>query len=429
MDIKELYSIFLKHRIICTDTRKIINDSLFFALKGECFDGNMFAREALKQGCAFAIIDDKQYQFDDRYILVDDVLATLQNLAKHHRKQLNIPFIGITGTNGKTTSKELINSVLSKKFRTHATKGNLNNHIGVPLTILEIDNNTEIAIIEMGANHPQEIEILCNIADPDYGIITNIGRAHLEGFGSFQGVINTKKELFNYIYKKSGSIFINSDDKLLMDISKGIHKFTYGSKLGADSKGKYIQASPYMVMELHSTKGILYVCSKLIGDYNYHNAMSAACIGRFFDIDDIKIKEAIESYIPSNNRSQLIKTNNNTLIVDAYNANPTSMIAAIKNFTNITNNTKSLILGDMLELGKNSKEEHEKIITLLLEKKLKNVYLVGDIFYSLSSKHDYNIFKNIFELLYFLKNNPIKEQTILLKGSRGIKLEECIKLL
>lgn len=429
MDIKELYSIFLQYRIICTDTRKIVKDSLFFALKGESFNGNKFANDALEKGCAFAIIDEEEYNKSDKYILVDDVLSTLQYLAKYHRKQLHIPFIGITGTNGKTTSKELINSVLSKKFKTHATKGNLNNHIGVPLTILDIDDNAEIAIIEMGANHPKEIDMLCNIADPDYGIITNIGKAHLEGFGSFQGVINTKKELYDYIEKKGGSIFINRNDELLMGISEGINKYTYGDQPEADSKGKYVQASPYMVMELHSKKGILYICSKLIGDYNYYNAMAAACIGRFFKIDDLKIKEAIESYIPSNNRSQLIKTDNNTLIVDAYNANPTSMTAAIDNFTYIGGSKKTLILGDMLELGGDSEKEHGNIINLLLKNNFKEVYLVGMNFCKSSENHNYRIFENISDLLNFLKERSIKGHTILLKGSRGIKLEECIKLL
>lgn len=429
MDINKLYSLFLKHPIVCTDSRSIVKGSIFFALKGESFNGNKFANNAIEEGCAFAIIDEKKYKQSEKQILVYDVLETLQELASFHRKQLNIPFIGITGTNGKTTTKELINAVLSKKFKTHATRGNLNNHIGVPLTILEIPQDTEIAIIEMGANHPKEIAHLCKIANPDYGIITNIGRAHLEGFGSFEGVINTKKELYEHIKMSEGSIFINREDNLLMDISEGIKKYTYGNRIDADSKGKYLQASPFMVMELHSKRGILYVRTKLIGNYNYENAMAAACIGRYFKIDDLEIKEALESYIPSNNRSQLMKTDDNVIIVDAYNANPTSMTASVCNFAQIQAKNKALILGDMLELGNVSEEEHNKIINLLKETGYSSVFLVGTHFYNSSIEHNFNKFYNIEDLLVYLESSPIKEHTILLKGSRGIKLEKCIKLL
>lgn len=429
MNIKELYSLFLKHRSICTDTRNILKDSLFFALKGESFNANKFASDAIEKGCAYAIIDEQEYKLNDKHILVDNVLETLQELAAYHRKQLSIPFIGITGTNGKTTTKELINAVLSKKFKTHATKGNFNNHIGVPLTLLEISDDAEIAIIEMGANHPKEIAALCEIANPEYGIITNIGKAHLEGFGSFEGVINTKKELYDHIKENKGTIFINEDDNLLMDISQGIEKFTYGSGSGVNSKGKYLQASPYMVMELHSSKGILYVKSKLIGDYNFTNAMAAACIGRYFDIDDLDIKSAIESYIPSNNRSQLVKTENNVIIVDAYNANPTSMAASVGNFSEIKANKKMLILGDMLELGDVSEKEHNSIINILKEHSCEEAILVGEHFCNSTVEHNYKLFNKIDDLLNYLKDNPVKAYTILLKGSRGIKLEKCIELL
>jgi len=429
MDINKLYSLFLKHPIICTDTRNIVEGSIFFALKGESFNGNKFANDAIDKGCAWAIIDQIEYKKSDKHILVDDTLTTLQELAKHHRNQLNIPVIGITGTNGKTTTKELINKVLSKKFKTHATQGNLNNHIGVPLTILETPKDTEIAIIEMGANHPEEIAHLCKIANPDYGIITNIGRAHLEGFGSFEGIIKTKKELYDHIRKSNACLFVNYNDKLLMGISEGIKRYTYGNTLDANSKGRFLQASPFMVMELHSKKGILYVRTQLIGNYNFENAMAAACIGRYFDINDLEIKDAIESYTPSNNRSQLMKTDDNIIIVDAYNANPTSMTASVNNFSQLKAKNKSLILGDMLELGNVTKKEHDNIINLLIDNKHCNVYLVGDIFYNTTINHDYKKFKEVDELIVYLKENPIKGHTVLLKGSRGIKLEKCIKLL
>lgn len=429
MDINKLYSLFIKHPIICTDTRNIVEGSIFFALRGESFNGNKFANEALNKGCAFAIIDQAEYKQSDKYILVNNSLATLQDLARKHREQLNIPFIGITGTNGKTTTKELLYKVLSKKFKTHATKGNLNNHIGVPLTILETPRDTKIAIIEMGANHPNEISFLCEIAKPNYGIITNIGRAHLEGFGSFKGIIKTKKELYDYIKKSKGCLFVYNEDNLLIEISEGIKKYTYGNNIEANSKGRFIQASPFMVMELHSKKGILYVRSKLIGKYNFENAMAAACIGRYFGVNDLEIKDAIETYEPSNNRSQLMKTDNNILIVDAYNANPTSMAASVNNFSQIKAKNKSLILGDMLELGNVSKQEHDNIIELLSNNKDSNVYLVGEIFFNTTINHNFNKFKDINDLINYLENNPIKGHTILLKGSRGIKLEKCIKLL
>lgn len=429
MDICKLYSLFLKHPKICTDTRDIVKGSMFFALKGESFNGNKFAEDAINKGCAWAIIDEPKYKTSDKHILVNDTLETLQELATYHRNQLNIPVIGITGTNGKTTTKELIHKVLSKKYKTHATKGNLNNHIGVPLTLLDTPKDTEIAIIEMGANHSGEIAILAKIANPNYGIITNIGRAHLEGFGSFEGIKKTKKELYDHIYNSNGLLFINNDDELLMSISEDIKKYSYGTTIEADSKGKFLQASPFMVMELHSKKGILYVRSKLIGKYNFENAMAAACIGRYFNIDDLDIKEALESYVPSNNRSQLMKTDNNILIIDAYNANPTSMAASVNNFSEIKAKDKSLILGDMLELGEVSETEHEKIINLLIKNNCNNVYLVGDYFYNTAINHSFKKFKTVEELIGYLNQNSINGHTILLKGSRGIRLEQCIKLL
>lgn len=428
MNIKDLYLIYLENPIICTDTRKIIKGALFFALQGESFNANSFASKAIDDGCSYAIIDQIEYKTSDKHILVKDVLTCLQELASYHREQINIPIIGITGTNGKTTTKELIRSVLSSKFKTYATEGNLNNHIGVPLSILSIRNEHEIAIIEMGANHPREIAELCNIAKPNYGIITNIGKAHLEGFGSFENLKNTKKELYDYIENKGEMLFVNKDNALLYDLSSNIKRYTYGSE-GADSNARYTQASPFLVMELISNKGILYVKTKLIGAYNYENVLAAATIGRFFNIDDIDIKQSLEAYNPSNNRSQLKKTDKNILILDAYNANPSSMSASIKNFKDIDAENKAMILGDMLELGEDSYKEHQAIINLLKEYLFENVYLVGEEFFKQQCPNNFMKFEKTSDLLSFLKENSLTKHTILIKGSRGIKLEACIELL
>jgi len=428
MTIKDIHSLFLKNPLICTDTRKIKHGAIFFALKGEAFNGNKFASKAIDEGCSYAIIDEEEYKTSGKHILVNDVLTCLQELATYHRKELSIPIIGITGTNGKTTTKELIRCVLSEKYNTYATDGNFNNHIGVPLSLLSITKEHEIAIIEMGANHQHEIKTLCDIAQPNYGIITNIGKAHLEGFGSFENLKNTKKELYDYIKKNDGMLFVNNDNILLDNLSKDTKKYTYGSD-NADSRARFTQASPFLVMELLSTKGTLYVRTKLIGGYNYENVHAAASIGRYFHIDDMDIKHAIEAYIPSNNRSQLKKTENNTLILDAYNANPTSMTVSIKNFKEITAVHKSLILGDMLELGNESDHEHKAIIQLLEENSFKNIYLVGKEFYKHDCPSYFNKYEETEDLIKYLKESPIVNNTILIKGSRGIKLEDCIELL
>lgn len=428
MQIKDIYSLFLQNPSICTDTRKINKGDIFFALKGESFNGNKFADKAIKEGCSFAIIDEEEYKTSEKHIIVKNVLTCLQELASYHRDQIKIPIIGITGTNGKTTTKELIRSVLQTKFNTYATEGNFNNHIGVPLSLLSINSKHEIAVIEMGANHQHEIAELANIAKPNFGIITNIGKAHLEGFGSFENLKNTKKELYDYIDAHKGLLFVNSDNDILSDMSSNIRKFTYGSNK-ADSKAKYTQASPFLVMELISPKGLLYVKTKLIGGYNYENALAAASIGRYFKIDDLEIKKALETYTPSNNRSQLKKTKRNTLILDAYNANPTSMKASILNFKEIKDKNKAIILGDMLELGDESNKEHQLIIKLLKDNSLGKIYLVGPIFFKQDCSSYVKKFEKTEELIKFLKGEPLDNHTILIKGSRGIKLEDCIDIL
>ena len=418
MDISELYKIYKSKPIICTDTRKIEKGGLFFALKGENFNGNLFAAKAISDGCSFAIIDEKKIAKNDKFILVKNVLETLQNLARHHRKQLSIPIIGITGTNGKTTSKELIHAVLKSELNSYATKGNLNNHIGVPLSILEITKEHKIAIIEMGANHEKEIEFLCEIAKPTHGVITNIGSAHLEGFRNHQGVINAKNELFNFIKKNNGLLFVNDDDNLLLNLSQKIERITYGNN--GFCKGFITKNTPYLSIKFSKTE----INSQLIGEYQFSNIMLAVCIGNKFNIKDLNIQKAIENYTPKNNRSEILKTKDNLLILDAYNANPSSMKAMITSFSKQDYTNKLCILGDMLEMGDFSNEEHAKIIRTCQKLKLETLF-VGEEFSKLSNKAFKD--RNAFEI--FLKSNPIKNKTILLKGSRGISLEKLTNYL
>ena len=418
MKTTELYKIYKSNPKICTDTRKIEKESLFFALKGENFNGNKFATKAISDGCSFAIIDEKKYCTNNKCILVENVLETLQNLAKHHRKQLSIPIVGITGTNGKTTSKELIHAVLSSGKNCYATKGNLNNHIGVPLSILEINKNHEIAIIEMGANHIGEITALCKIARPNFGVITNIGKAHLEGFGSFEGVIQAKSELYNYIQKNNGNVFVNNEAELLIELADNIRKTTYGKK--GDCKGNISEITPFIGLVFGEEK----IQSKLLGDYQFYNIMLAVCIGKHFGIADKNIKLAIESYTPKNNRSEIIKTKSNTIILDAYNANPSSMTAMLYAFDKQNYDNKLCILGDMLEMGETSLKEHQEIIDLANELKLESIF-IGEEFSELNK----NAYRNIEGFSQYLENNPINNKTILLKGSRGIALEKLISLL
>ena len=418
MTIINLYSLFKKHPTICTDSRKSIKGSVFFALKGDNFNGNQYALEAIQDGCSYAIIDEETYNTHQNIILVDNVLSTLQELAAYHRTQLNIPVLGITGTNGKTTSKELINSILNSEKNCYATKGNLNNHIGVPLSILEINKKHEIAIIEMGANHKEEIEFLCNIANPTHGVITNIGTAHLEGFGNLQGVIDTKKELYQFIAKTNGQLFINSDDDVLLGLAGSTPKITYG-KIG-DLKGLIEKNTPFIKVSYQET----IISSQLIGNFQFSNIMLAICVSDYFNISTKNIKKSIENYIPKNNRSQIIETKNNTIILDAYNANPSSMQEMLLSFSKQEYLNKICILGDMLELGKESEKEHQKIILLCTKLNL-DCYYIGEEFRKLTKK----TFTNRKEFEDKLKKEGISKKTILLKGSRRIGLEKLVEYL
>jgi|ERR1700757_343944 len=428
-----LYDKFLScSQNITTDTRKIIKGCIYFALKGEKFDGNIFAEDALEQGAAYAVVDNAKVAKGEKYILVQDVLTTLQQLANHHRKQLKIPVIGITGSNGKTTTKELVHAVLSKKYNTQYTQGNLNNHIGVPLTLLTITPQHEMAVVEMGANHQLEIDMLCRNAEPDFGIITNIGKAHLEGFGGIEGVKKGKTELYRYLKEKNGTVFLHGDDAVLADLAKENNKVTYGTNKLYDVVGKCNKNSLFVEFAWRTrykateVKGADYIKTNLVGVYNYNNALCAACVGNYFKIEEALINDAIQNYVPTNNRSQLQKTENNSLILDYYNANPSSMQAAIENFYNMNAVDKMLVLGDMLELGEESVTEHQAIINLLHEKKLNDYLLVGPIFSSLQKEKSFVTSKQAGE---FLQANPTKNKTILIKGSRGIALEEVVKAL
>ena len=429
MTIPQLHQIFLQHQGISTDTRKIVPGTLFFALKGDHFNGNRFAENALKAGADYAIVDDDQLPFHEHFIHVPDVLKALQELAAYHRRQFQVPVIAITGTNGKTTTKELCNSVLSEKFKTIATAGNLNNHIGVPLTLLSITKETEIAIIEMGANHPGEIDFLCNLADPGFGIITNIGKAHLEGFGSIEGVIQTKTELYRYLKNNNGMIFLNTDNQVLVSHSGGIRAVTYSTGNAANLRASDITADPFVQMKLVSDHHEIRIISQLYGLYNAENIMVAATMGFHFGIEPVKIKNAIESYLPSNNRSQVLQTKHNQVIMDAYNANPSSMELAIKGFEKTSSRNRVLILGDMLELGMESENEHKKILELVKQKGILDVYLVGPEFSKINTETVWHCFFDCELAGLWIAHHPFQDSTILIKGSRGMKLEALIPVL
>ena len=425
MMITELYDRYLQNPKICTDTRKISSGCLFFALKGPHFNGNEFAKEALKKGASYAIIDDEFYPADDRYILVKNSLTTLQELARFHRKQLKCKILGITGSNGKTTSKELCLQVLKKKYNTMATLGNLNNHIGVPLSILSITSNTEIAIIEMGANHINEIEFLCGIAEPDYGVITNVGKAHLEGFGSLEGVLEAKTELYRYLATKNAPVFVKDNDfKLIDKIPEECRIIRFGELKNSNYIIQYNGAQPFVNVLLNEIQ----IQSQLIGDYNFDNIALSIAVGMEFGVESIDIKEGIESYVSSNNRSQIKKTNTNTILLDAYNSNPMSLKKAIQNLENIKHENKIMILGDMFELGEETNIEHQKIIDQCLKSKVSNVFLVGKIFNAINNS-SYTSFDNIENLITLLKTQSIEDAFVLIKGSRGMKLEQVVDYL
>lgn len=421
MTIETLYDSFLKCSSISTDTRKITSGSMFFALKGDQFNGNIFALEALKKGAQFVVIDDIKYAQHDSCILVDNVLKTLQHLATHHRKILKTPIIALTGSNGKTTTKELINAVLSTKYKTCATKGNLNNHIGVPLTLLEFKKDTEIGIVEMGANHQKEIDFLSKIALPDYGLITNFGKAHLEGFGGFKGVIKGKSELFDHLKSNTKTIFVNSDDALqIKQLGNYKNSILYGSNMDI------ISVQPYIKLKFNNTE----IQTHLTGAYNYNNIIAAIAVGTYFKVDDNLISKAIANYIPSNNRSQIIEKNSNKIILDAYNANPTSMAAALDNFGNLESSGKVAILGDMFELGVRAEIEHQSILEYTQKFNIEHIYLVGKNFFKTKTTAD-NItcFKSFEDLKHELMNHTLKHKNILIKGSRGMALERVLDII
>ena len=428
-----IYDLISSESQISTDSRNPSKNSVFFALKGENFDGNNFAHDAIEKGCKIAVIDNPKIKSNKNIILVPDVLKTLQNIALHHRNKFNIPVIGITGTNGKTTTKELLSAVLSKKHKCYATKGNLNNHIGVPVTLLNIKNDAEIAVVELGANHVGEIKALSNLAKPTHGIITNIGKAHLEGFGSIENVAKAKSELYDHIKNNNGKLFVNFENPMLMNLSQGIQKITYGKSQKADFVGSIIDNSNFLQIAFSEKNNIQQkykIKTNLIGSYNFDNVMAAICIGSFFGVENKQIKEAIESYFPCNNRSQLIKTKNNTILMDAYNANPSSMILAIENFTAMNLKNKIAILGDMLELGKASKEEHSKILSIAAKQGYDNIIFVGKEFCEAAKKYKNIIcFNDTSGVVSWLKENPVLNSSILMKASRGIKLERIMDYL
>lgn len=432
-----IYQHYLTHRIICTDTRNIIPGCLFFALKGDKFDANTFAEKALEQGAAFAIIDNPDYQAGEAYILVPDVLQTLQDLARHHRSQLKIPVIGLTGSNGKTTTKELINAVLAEKYRTFATKGNLNNHIGVPLSVLAIQDDTEIAVIEMGANHQKEIEFLCTIAQPTHGLITNIGLAHLDGFGGFEGVKKGKAELFSFLKQTNGTAFVNRDSPYIIEMSGIIDpgKIIYYGTRGENAiTAELLSSDPVLALSWSKTgddvkkEFSFTISTHLTGAYNFENIVAAICIADFFELSPAQINSGLEGYFPSNNRSQLTKTETNTVICDFYNANPSSLSAALANLESLESNHKVAIIGDMFELGEESPKQHEEIADQALSSGLQLVLLIGKDFFALKDyfKDQGLFFSTPAEALEWLKNNPVTNSLVLLKGSRGMALEHLL---
>lgn len=424
MTIAEIHNLFLQSSGVVIDTRKIEQKSFFVAIKGERYDANIFAKEALEKGCSFVIIDNKDFYIDERTIVVNDSLTTLQELAKFHRAYLNIPIIALTGSNGKTTTKELIQVVLAKKFNTKATFGNLNNHIGVPLTLLSFNKNTEIGIVEMGANHQKEIEFLCEIAKPDYGYITNFGKAHLEGFGGIEGVIKGKSEMYTYLKSNHKKVFVNFDDAIQEEKTTSIERITF-SKVNNECNIfiNTIVANPLVTINYNNTE----IKSHLIGLYNANNINAAITIGNYFGVPDAAIKAAIESYIPENNRSQLLSKNSNEIILDAYNANPSSMLVALENFIQLDKKEKVIIIGDMFELGEESLEEHKSIIAYLKNTNDVQCFFIGKDFYSnKTEKENFNFYKDFESFTAFLKENLFFNKMLLIKGSRGMALERTL---
>ena len=426
MNIQELYKLYKKSYLISTDTRRIKPNSLFFALKGENFNGNKFAEQALEKGASYAIVDEAIYQTSSRTILVENVLETMQSLARYHRNQLGIPIISLTGSNGKTTTKELINAVLSTTFTTTATLGNLNNHIGVPLTLLSMTPETEIGIVEMGANHLKEIEFLCAIALPDFGYITNFGKAHLEGFGSVEGVVKGKTELYQYLKENQKIVFVNATDSKQLALSKEMLRITFGNTNEADVSVTFIEADPFVALAYNSKR----IKSKLIGAYNFNNIAAAIAIGNYFKVKKDKIYKAIENYKPDNNRSQIIIKDSLKIILDAYNANPSSMEVALMNLANLTDKKKVAIIGDMFELGDTSRLEHQRIADLVDKLSIDSAILIGENFYKAKISNSKILkFKTFDEFKGYFSELKITNATLLIKASRGMALERVLDLI
>ena len=427
MSIIDLYDLFIHNPQITTDSRNCPKGSIFFALKGDKFDGNQYAGKALASGCVYAVIDNPDYYIGERTILVDNVLKTLQQLAHHHRKVLGLPIIGITGTNGKTTTKELLAAVLSTKFNLLYTEGNFNNHIGVPLTLLRLTHDHEMAVIEMGASHPGDIKELVDIVHPNYGIITNVGRAHLEGFGSFEGVIRTKGELYDYIRRSKGKIFIKKENEYLQSIAKGIEQITYGYGDDAFASGQVVSCDPFLVFNWKQQGKLHTVETHMIGSYNLDNVLAAVAVGRFFKIPAERISRAIAAYEPTNNRSQFKKTDNNELIIDAYNANPSSMKVALDNFITMPVQPKAIILGDMRELGPTSDELHAEVVEQIKKGQFDKVFLCGEHFSKVGK--EFSPFATTEAMVEELRKQPLKGYHILIKGSHSMGLEKLVEIL
>ena len=459
--IEQLYSLYSKSHSVTTDSRKITPGCIFFAFKGEKFDGNAFAPTALELGAAMCVISDERYCVDDRCVVVPDVLKVLQDLAQYHRRQLDIPVVGITGTNGKTTTKELVATVLSKRYRTYATQGNFNNHLGVPLTLLSIPPEAEMAVVEMGANHPGEIDFLCGIAQPDFGLITNVGKAHLEGFGSFEGVVRTKTALYRYVASVNGTLFVSADNGTLMEeasrlatipdipssvpgyipgmpavmgacnAAKLLSLVTYGSQEAAEIKGTLVGSNPYMKFYVEVEDRVYPIQTQLLGNYNFDNAMASVAVGLYFGVEMFDIKEAIEAYVPTNNRSQYKRTAHNELILDCYNANPSSMKVAVDNFASMNHPHKVLMLGSMKELGAESEREHQLLLDNVMGRHFNLVVLVGDEFSTATASASDSLlrFATVEDAKSYFETHRLNDAIVLLKGSNSTamwRLEEVL---
>jgi UDP-N-acetylmuramoyl-tripeptide--D-alanyl-D-alanine ligase len=427
MEARELHHLFLNCSSVSTDTRKIELNSLFFCLKGDKFDANTFTKEALQKGASYVIIDNEDYFIDEKTIVVNDTLETLQNLANYHRKYLKLPVIALTGSNGKTTTKELLNAVLSKKYNVKATVGNLNNHIGVPLTLLSFDQETEIGIVEMGANHQKEIEFLCDLAEPDFGYITNFGKAHLEGFGGFEGVVKGKSEMYHFLQNNNKKVFVNLDDAIQLEKSNFISRYSFSTIAStADVFISNLKANPFVCLAFNNKN----IQSQLVGIYNATNIIAAITIGHYFKVADDLIQQAIENYNPTNNRSQISKKGSNQLILDAYNANPSSMKVALQNFCQLTEQHKIAFLGDMFELGTESFNEHKEFIESLTKEIEIQFYFVGQEFYKAKiEQSNFYFFATFEDLKEAISELKFDNNYVLIKGSRGMALERIVDLL